>query len=288
VANLKEIRRRIRSVKNTQQITKAMKMVAATKLRHAQEAILEARPYADAMADVLSAVAVRVGPEAHPLLEVRPENKVLLVVVAADKGLCGSFNANILRSATNFLEENRKKDLTVETAGRKVSDFFKRRAYELRKCHDSIFLRLEYSTADEMAEGFKAAFLEEGFDAVYLLYNEFKSVIQQKVRVRRLLPVARSDMGLEGPVEVVDYLYEPPPAELLRELLPRHVSTQVWRALLESNAAEQGARMTSMDSATKNAGEMIDSLTLKMNKIRQAAITTEILEVVSGAEALGG
>lgn len=287
MANLQALRSRIRSVKNTQQITKAMKMVAAAKLRRAQENILEARPYAEAMSDVLQTIATRVGPSAHPLLQERTENKVLLVVVTSDKGLCGSFNANILRQAMSFLKDNKDKDLTVETVGRKGSDFFKRRPYEVRNAYTDIFSKLEYAKADDLGDGFIKAFLEEGFDAVYLVYNQFKSVIQQTLTFQKLLPVPRADTGMDGPQLVVDYLYEPSPAELLQELLPKYVKGQIWRALLESNAAEMGARMTAMDSATRNAGDMIDRLTLTMNKIRQASITTEILEVVGGAEALG-
>ncbi len=279
---LVDIRRRIRSVKNTQQITKAMKMVSAAKLRRAQEAMFAARPYARKMVEVLESLASRAHPEAHPLLQERPGQRALLVVVTADKGLCGGFNANILRTATRFLEERRGRDVALELVGRKGRDFFRRRRMKIHAEHVGLFQPLQYAAAQRLAKSFMDGFTSGAFDHVYLLYNEFKSVIQQRVVVQRLLPLERPAQG-RGPA--TGYLYEPRPEAIFEELLPKHVETQVWRALLESAAAEHGARMAAMDAATSNAGDMIDRLTLYMNKVRQAAITKEIIEVVSGAGA---
>jgi F-type H+-transporting ATPase subunit gamma len=280
---LVDIRRRIRSVKNTQQITKAMKMVSAAKLRRAQEAMFAARPYARKMVEVLESLASRAHPEAHPLLQARPEHKVLLVVVTADKGLCGGFNANILRAATRFLEARREREVSLELVGRRGRDFFKRRRARIHAEHVGLLQPLQYAAAQRLAKSFMDAFTGGTFDHVYLLFNEFKSVIQQRVVVQRLLPLDRHDIHDRAPA--IGYLYEPRPEAIFEELLPKHVETQVWRALLESVAAEHGARMAAMDAATSNASDMIDSLTLYMNKVRQAAITKEIIEVVSGASA---
>jgi F-type H+-transporting ATPase subunit gamma len=280
---LVDIRRRIRSVKNTQQITKAMKMVSAAKLRRAQEAMFAARPYARKMVEVLESLASRAHPEAHPLLQERAEEKTLLVVVTADKGLCGGFNANILRTTTRVLEARRGRDVSLELVGRKGRDFFRRRRVKIHAEHVGLFQPLQYVHAQRLAKSFMDAFTSGTFDSVYLLYNEFKSVIQQRVVVQRLLPLDRQ--GIRDRAPAIGYLYEPEPAAIFEELLPKHVETQVWRALLESAAAEHGARMAAMDAATSNASDMIESLTLYMNKVRQAAITKEIIEVVSGAGA---
>ena len=280
---LVDIRRRIRSVKNTQQITKAMKMVSAAKLRRAQEAMFAARPYARKMVEVLESLASRAHPEAHPLLQARPEQKVLLVVVTADKGLCGGFNANILRAATRFLELRSGREVSLELVGRRGRDFFKRRRARIQGEHVGMFQPLQYAAAQRLAKSFMDAFTGGAFDHVYLLYNEFKSVIQQRVVVQRLLPLDRHDIRDRAPA--IGYLYEPRPEAIFEELLPKYVETQVWRALLESVAAEHGARMAAMDAATSNASDMIERLTLYMNKVRQAAITKEIIEVVSGASA---
>jgi F-type H+-transporting ATPase subunit gamma len=279
---LVDIRRRIRSVKNTQQITKAMKMVSAAKLRRAQEAIFAARPYARKMLEVLNSLASRADPEAHPLLKEREGNKVLLVVITADKGLCGGFNANITRAALHFLEEHKAKDLLVDLIGRKGREFFKRRSVKVHSERVGIFQALRYSVAKEMAQKLVSAYTGGEFDEIDLVYNEFKSVIQQKVVVERLLPIPKL-LSPDPVAPAIDYLYEPGPGILFADILPRHVETQIWRALLESAAAEHGARMAAMDAATNNAGEMIDNLTLYMNKVRQASITKEIIEVVSGA-----
>jgi F-type H+-transporting ATPase subunit gamma len=278
-----DIRRRIRSVKNTQQITKAMKMVSAAKLRRAQEAMFAARPYARKMLEVLNSLAARANPEAHPLLTPHGQERVLLVIVTADKGLCGGFNANIIRTATRFLEDDarRAQQLELELVGRKGRDFFRRRRYKVQGEHVGLFQALRYPTAQALARRLIDRYVQVEVDEIYLVYNEFKTVVQQKVVVERLLPITRLAFDPKEPAQ--DYLYEPGPARLFGEILPRHVEVQVWRALLESAAAEHGARMAAMDAATNNAGDMIDRLTLYMNKVRQAAITKEIIEVVSGA-----
>ncbi|MGE5126239.1 MAG: ATP synthase F1 subunit gamma [Betaproteobacteria bacterium] len=276
-----DIRRRIRSVKSTQQITKAMKMVSAAKLRRAQEAMFAARPYARKMMEVLNSLASRANPEAHPLLEDRGHGRVLLVVVTGDKGLCGAFNANIIRAAARFIAEQPEGGVELELVGRKGRDFFKRRAVKVRAEHVGVFAALRYQTARELAGELIDSFTRGEVDQVFLVYNEFKSVIQQRIVIDRLLPIERHALRPQQPA--LDHLYEPSPAAIFSQILPKHVEVQVWRALLESAAAEHGARMTAMDSATNNASEMIDRLTLYMNKVRQAAITKEIIEVVSGA-----
>ncbi len=278
-----DIRRRIRSVKNTQQITKALKMVSAAKLRRAQDAMFAARPYARKMMEVLNSLATRANPGAHPLLQVHEGKRVLLVVLTADKGLCGGFNANIIRAATRFLEERREKELGLELIGRKGRDFFKRRQYRVRSEHVGVFQRLSYAFAQKLARDLIDTYVANQIDEIHLLYNEFKSVIQQRIVVEQLLPIAK--LALSPTEPGLDYLYEPKPGVIFDEILPKHVEVQVWRALLESSAAEHGARMAAMDAASKNAGDTIDRLTLYMNKVRQAAITKEIIEVVSGAGA---
>jgi F-type H+-transporting ATPase subunit gamma len=283
---LVDIRRRIKSVKNTQQITKAMKMVSAAKLRRAQEAMFAARPFARRMLDVLSSMAARAKPDAHPLLAERAGNRVLVVVVTADKGLAGGFNANIIRAAVQFLEQRGESDIAVDVVGRRARDFFRRRHHHIRTERVGLFQALRYPVAQEIAQDLIKIYTAGEVDEIVLLYNEFKSVIQQKITVERLLPIPRlapRETQEQKPEPAFDYVYEPGPAEIFERILPRHVEVQVWRALLESQAAEHGARMAAMDSATRNAGEMISRLTLYMNKVRQAAITKEIIEVVSGA-----
>ena len=286
---LVDIRRRIRSVKNTQQITKAMKMVSAAKLRRAQDAMFAARPYARKMMEVLNSLATRAQPDAHPLLQVHDDEKVLLVVITADKGLCGGFNANIIRAAARFLEEQqhaeppRERRLELDLVGRKGRDFFRRRRYRVRSEHIGLFQLLQFPAAQRIAQSLIKSYVEREVDRIHIVYNEFKTVIAQKVVVEQLLPIRKLEFDpREAPL---DYLYEPSPGAIFDEILPKHVEIQVWRALLESAAAEHGARMAAMDAATNNAGEMIDRLTLYMNKVRQAAITKEIIEVVSGASA---
>jgi F-type H+-transporting ATPase subunit gamma len=282
--SLLDIRRRIRSVKNTQQLTKAMKTVSAAKLRRAQERVFSARPYAEQLKKVLGNLTSRLEDIVHPLLEVRPEGRILFVVVTADRGLCGAFNSNILRSASGFLREHVSQSVTLATAGRKGRDFFRRRGIAIRAEFVNIFSKLDYGNARDIAEMVIQAYSNAEVDAVYIIYNEFKSAIQQRVVIEKVLPLSRAELKETEPQ--LDYIFEEPPQEIFNRLLPRYVEVQVYRALLESAAAEHGARMASMDTASRNAGEMIDMLTLNMNRIRQAAITREIIEVVSGAGAL--
>jgi F-type H+-transporting ATPase subunit gamma len=284
--SLLDIRRRIRSVKNTQQLTKAMKTVSAAKLRRAQERVMSARPYADQLRNVLANLAGRVENIAHPLLEIRPEERTLVVIVTADRGLCGAFNTNLIRATQNFLRENAKKGhITLFPVGRKGRDFFRRREVSITSDYVNFFNKLDYGHAKDIAKTITDLYSEAKIDAVYIVYNEFKSAIQQRVSMEKLLPLGRADLGniQETPAE---YIFEQPPQQVFDRLLPRYVEIQVYRALLESAASEHGARMAAMDTASRNAGDMIESLTLNMNRVRQAAITREIIEVVSGAGAL--
>jgi F-type H+-transporting ATPase subunit gamma len=278
-----DIRRRIRSVKNTQQITKAMKMVSAAKLRRAQEAMFAARPFARKMLEVLNSLATRAHPDAHPLLRERPVQRVLLVVVTADKGLAGGFNANIIRAALRFLHSDdlAGKDVQLEMVGRKGRDFFRRRAWTIRAEEIGLFQSLQFPRAQVLAQRLIKSYVDEQVDQIWVAFNEFKTVVQQRIVVERVLPIQRLDLEPTEPAQ--DYIYEPDARAIFDDILPKHVEMQVWRALLESAAAEHGARMAAMDAASNNAGEMIDRLTLYMNKVRQAAITKEIIEVVSGA-----
>jgi F-type H+-transporting ATPase subunit gamma len=284
--SLLDIRRRIRSVKNTQQLTKAMKTVSAAKLRRAQERVMSARPYADQLRNVLANLAGRVENISHPLLEVRPEERTLVVIVTADRGLCGAFNTNLIRATQNFLRENAKKsEISLFPVGRKGRDFFRRREASITSDYVNFFNKLDYGHAKDIAKTIMDLYSESKIDAVYIVYNEFKSAIQQRVSMEKLLPLGRSDLGgaQNAPAE---YIFEQPPQQVFDRLLPRYVEIQVYRALLESAASEHGARMAAMDTASRNAGDMIESLTLNMNRVRQAAITREIIEVVSGAGAL--
>jgi F-type H+-transporting ATPase subunit gamma len=282
--SLLDIRRRIRSVKNTQQLTKAMKTVSAAKLRRAQERVFSARPYAEQLKKVLANLSARLEKVSHPLLEVRPEERILLMVVTADRGLCGAFNSNIIRTATTFIREHKDQKVSLAMVGRKGRDFFRRRNISIRSEFVNIFSKLNYGHARDISESIVQAYADSEVDAVYLIYNEFKSVIQQRVVVEKILPLSSKD--LQQPTAQLDYIFEQEPQEVFNRLLPRYVEVQIYRALLESAASEHGARMASMDTATRNASEMIDMLTLNMNRIRQAAITREIIEVVSGAGAL--
>jgi F-type H+-transporting ATPase subunit gamma len=294
MATLRDIRRRITSVKSTQQITRAMKLVAAAKLRRAQERILEARPYSYKMGEVLADLALRTPRELHPLLAKREPtnnavgNRKLLVVISGDRGLCGAFNSNIIRRSVEFLrahQDDPETALTLIVVGRKVRDFYRRRGQvAVRSEYAHFFDKLAYAHAAQIAQDFTRAYLTEEVDEVHLLYNEFKSVATQRVVVEQLLPV-RPAAAPEG-VPVGEFIFEPSPAAVLERLLPKHVEVQVYRALMESLAAEYGARMTAMENATKNASEMIDLLTLQFNKARQERITRELLEIVGGAEAL--
>jgi F-type H+-transporting ATPase subunit gamma len=292
--NLLDLRRRIKSVKNTQQITKAMKMVAAANLKRAQDRVVTARPFANKMTEVMAALASRIDENFHhPLLDAREDQRYLLVLVTADKGLCGAFNTNLIKAAQAFMRQHSDKQVELMPVGRKGRDFFKRRNFPIAAEYLGLTGkgRVELSEAQELAGDIIKRFTEdEELDKVFLIYNEFKSVLQQRVIIDELLPLARSNETETetSPAEVnlIDYVYEQPPADIFSVLLPRMVQSQVFRALLESVASEQGARMTAMDSASKNARELIDRLTLNMNRVRQAAITNEIIEIVSGAAAL--
>jgi F-type H+-transporting ATPase subunit gamma len=290
MANLLDLRRRIRSVKSTQQITKAMKMVAASRLRRSQERVIAARPYAAALEATLASIAARVPPKEdgsplHPLLAQREEKRIVLIVVSGDKGLCGGFNANVNRAVGAFLREAKERgveEVRLVTLGRKAVDFWKRRSFEILDARPGIFARFDYDTAAGIARKAAELFVSGEVDTVYVIYNEFRSVIAQVIRTKQLLPVALPE-GTSAPE--TDYLYEPSPEAILGRLVPRHLEFQAYRILLESNAAENAARMTAMDAASKNAGEIIDSLTLTYNRARQARITKELIEVVSGAAA---
>jgi F-type H+-transporting ATPase subunit gamma len=293
MANLLDIRRRIKSVKNTQQITKAMKMVSAAKLKRAQNRVVNARPFANKMTEVLGSLAAQIPEDFHhPLLDLRGDERYLLVLVTADKGLCGAFNTNLLKAAQVFLKENSDKKIELLTVGRKGRDFFRRRGEIVGEYVGLTGKgRVEFSEALDVASDVTSRFTEdEGLDKVFVIFAEFKSVLNQRIVVEQLLPISRSteteDADGKPAAEARDYIYEQPPAEIFSRLLPRLVETQIFRALLESIASEQGARMTAMDAASKNAGELISSLTLNMNRVRQAAITREIIEIVSGASAL--
>lgn len=291
--NLLDIRRRIKSVKNTQQITKAMKMVSAAKLRRAQDRVVTARPFANKMGEVLGELAKRTDEDFHhPLLDLRGDQRYLLVLITADKGLCGAFNTNLTKAAQQFMRDNADKQVELLAVGRKGRDFFRNRRAVIAAEYIGLTGkgRVEFSEALEVARSIIKLYTDDtGIDKVFLIYNEFKSVLSQRVVLEQLLPVARvkePEPETKTAVTLVDYIYEQPPAEMFSQLLPRLIETQIFRALLESIASEQGARMTAMDSASKNASELIDTLTLNMNRVRQAAITNEIIEVVSGAAAL--
>jgi F-type H+-transporting ATPase subunit gamma len=289
MASLRDIRTRIKSVKNTQKITGAMKLVAASKLRKAQDAITAARPYALEVDSALQRVAGNVledgGDSLHPLLTKRDAKKVLLVVLTSDRGLCGPFNSGIIRRADQFVAENSDKyeSIDVATLGRRGADHFAKSELNT-KDYPGIFAGLDFRQASDLAEEFSRDFVEGKYDAVFLLYNQFKSAINQEVTVQELLPVS-PDVSTD---ESADYIYEPSAEEVLASLVPRYVATLVWRALLESVASEHGARMTAMDSATKNAVEIADKLTLTYNRARQAAITQELMEIIGGAAAISG
>ena len=289
MATLRDIRRRIRSVESTQKITRAMKLVAAAKLRRAQERIVSARPYAVKMAELLSSLVRRAEGEAHPLLVRRPAARKRLVIITADKGLCGAFNSNILRASLAFLREQGETSVTLVVVGKKARDFYRRRQYEIKSEMLGFFDRLAYSHAQELAGGLMQEYLSGEVDEVHLIYNEFRSVAVQRVKREQLLPIESADAadGQGGPEGAAgDYIYEPSPEAILAALLPRHVTTQVYRALMESVAGEYGARMTAMEAATKNAKEMISVLSIQYNKARQERITKELLDIVGGAEAL--
>ncbi len=283
--SLIDIRRRIRTVRNTQQITKAMKMVSAAKLRRAQERVMLARPYAsilkNMLADVAMASAANEHVSQHPLLVVRPEQRVQLLLLTADRGLAGAFNSNLIRASQQFLSEHKDAQVELELLGRKGRDYYRRRNVAISGEHVGLFQKALYEDVAPIARKVIERYRAAEIDAVYILYNEFKSVVSQKVTVARVLPVELPEQAHE-----IDYIYEQPPERMLDPLLARYVEIALHHAVLESAAAEHGARMTAMDAATTNATEMIEKLTLYMNRVRQASITREIIEVVSGASAL--
>jgi F-type H+-transporting ATPase subunit gamma len=283
--NVRDIRHRIRSVKNTQQITRAMKMVASGRLRRAQASVFSARPFARRMLEMLTSVAARTDQSAHPLLAQRPVEKVLLVLITADRGLCGAFNANLLRAAEHYLVEHPGQSVSLLTVGRKGRDYFRRKPISKVGEYVGLFGKLRFSDTQPISKQIIDAYTSEEVDAVDFIYNEFKSLLVQRLTIERYLPIPPFEPPLPGQA-LIDYIYEQPPAEIFRDLLPRYVEIEVYRALLESQAAELSARMTAMDAATNNATELIDTLTLQMNRARQAAITKEIIEIVSGAAAL--
>jgi F-type H+-transporting ATPase subunit gamma len=300
MASLRDIRKRIRSVKNTRQITKAMKMVSAAKLRKAQDAIIAARPYARMLDQIISDLVLRTEGEelSHPLLAARPVKKVELVLLTSDRGLAGGFNSNIIRRASRFLYENSGLQVELATVGRKGHDFFRQRGQTIHKDFGYLYQRLDYPHASQVAQELSARFLAGEVDAVYVVYNEFLSAISQKVSLVQLLPLQALEVGVgtaaqagapaaptTGPT-LVDFKYEPGRQAVLDRLVPQAVSIKLYRALLESVASEHGARMSAMDNATSNASDMIASLSLTYNRTRQAVITKELMEIVSGAEAL--
>jgi F-type H+-transporting ATPase subunit gamma len=301
MATLLDFRRRIRSVKSSQQITRAMKFVAAARLRRAQEAALAARPYAQELARLLRSVMSRIQDVHHPLMEKREEKNVLAIVLSGERGLAGAFNANILRKASEFFRANRGKKVVTIPVGKKGRDSLKKAGFQFAGEFVNVLARVEFKTAKEVANLATDLYAKGEIDAVYIIFSEFKSVMTANLVVEKLLPIEKV---VEAPVSKedfraqddqvgqkrgeqnnaqIDYIYEQPPERLLSKLLPKYVQTQVLRAMLESSAAEYAARMTAMEAATKNAGEVIEALTLHMNKVRQAAITTEIIEIVSGA-----
>ncbi len=287
MASLKVIRKRISSVKSTQQITKAMKMVAAAKLRRAQEAATEARPYATKLGDMLRAVAARVDAGSHPLLATRPETaRIDLILVTSDRGLCGGYNSNLIRRTEAFLAEHAGQPVRLTLVGRKGTDYFRRRSVEIHEQHVNLLGGPNHALAASLGARVAQDFVSGETDAVYLIYSQFRSALSQVPTVEQLLPVV-TDLGAAD-ANQVDYIYEPDATTLLDRLLHQYITTLLARAFLESIASEHGARMTAMDSATSNAADMIDRLTLEMNRARQAAITKELMEIVSGAEALKG
>jgi len=286
VATLRTIRRRIASVKSTQQITKAMKMVAAARLRKAQERMLRARPYAKSLDELLGHVAAKVDPSLHPLLQVREPKRVAFVVVTGDRGLCGSFNANIIRRGANEMNASRQSNLEIEliTVGKKGFEHFNRRHYPIIEKYINFFDKLDFSHAQDIAALIKEKYIDGQFDRIYLVYNEFKSAIQQNIIVQQLLPIVPRPPQDEK--YAADYIFEPSPIKLLDKLCPLYLNIEIWHALLESFAAEMGARMAAMGAASDNAKELIIQLTLYYNKVRQASITRELMDIVGGAEAL--
>ena len=285
MASLKDIKRRIKSVKNTRQITKAMKMVSAAKLKKAQDEIVAARPYAEKMLELIASLASKASSDSHPLLENRGGNRVGLLIFTSDRGLCGSFNSQILRNAERFLNERGAVEASVYVVGKRGGEYFKRRGLKIINSKNMGSGRPQYGSAVEIANDIIGAYMRGELDEVQIIFSEFKSALTQRPVVQKLLPITAPEKD-EKAAEEGDYLYEPAEGAVLAALLPKYVEVQAFRALLETSASEHGARMTSMDSATKNAGQMISGLTLVYNRLRQAAITKELMEIIGGAEAL--
>jgi F-type H+-transporting ATPase subunit gamma len=285
MASLRDIRKRIASVKNTQKITNAMKMVAAAKLRRAEEAIKAARPFADKMREVLMSLAARTKAGVHPMLETKPVTKALLILVTADRGLCGGFNSSLQRRSEAFIKEMKAKNIQVDmiTVGRKGNDYFRRRQVHIVQAFSNVMNKVDFELAGNVVDAVTEKFVAGEYQEVYVLFNSFRSAVTQVGTLRKLLPVAPEEDKRRR-----EYLYEPSEEELLEALVPRYVQVQVFTGLLDSVASEHGARMTAMEAATSNADEMIHKLTLKANRMRQESITTELMEIVSGAEALKG
>lgn len=284
---LRDIKRRIKAVQSTRQITKAMKMVAAAKFRKAQQRMFEMRPYADRMSDVLSSLANSAEGETHPLLVVRPRKSVEVLVITSDRGLCGAFNSNILKAAVNHISQRKKEEFVVSicSVGKKARDYFKRRNIEQRRAWTGFSGKISYTNAQEIANEIIDIYTNETVDEIILIYNEFKSVVAQKVIITRLLPMAPIE-SKEETLPVFNFIYEPSKQEIFSRLLPKNVEIQIFRALLESQASEEAARMSAMENATRSANDMIDGLTLQFNKARQASITKELMDIVGGVEAL--
>jgi len=293
MATLLDFRRRIRSVKNTQQITRAMKFVAAARLRRAQEAAIAARPYANELSRLLRSIMARIDEPKHPLLAKRPEERILAVVLSGERGLAGAFNTNILRKAHEFLRARRDKKLSIVPVGKKGRDSLKRAGFQFAAEYVNVLAKVEFTTARDIAGLVSALYIKDEIDAVYLIFSEFKTVMTANLKIEKLLPVepeqgrdadeGKGEKESRQPESQIDYIYEQPVEKLLAALLPKYIEVQVLRTMLESSAAEYAARMAAMESATRNAGEVIQALTLHMNKVRQAAITKEIIEIVSGA-----
>jgi F-type H+-transporting ATPase subunit gamma len=295
VATLREIRRRVTSVKSTQKITKAMKMVAAAKLRRAQDGLISVRPYARKIQELLRRLVSKVDPSLHPLLKERDVKRVLIVVVSGDRGMCGAFNGNVIKAAIDHMNVNyspllkEPNGVSIVTVGKKASDFFSKRRYSILAKHTGIFANLRYGNARTIMQQIVDDYLKGEYDKVEVIYNEFKSVIQQRIVTEQILPILPEQIQKSkdlASLAQVDYIYEPSSGDIINEILPKHLNFQMWRVLLESSTAEEGARMTAMNNATENAKELIRDLTLSYNKARQASITKELLEIVSGAEAL--
>jgi F-type H+-transporting ATPase subunit gamma len=292
MASLKEVRNRITSVNSTMQITKAMKMVAAAKLRRAQDRIIQMRPYAKKLNELIAQVSqgTEVG-ASSPYTQVREVKNVLIVMVTSDRGLCGAFNTNVIKAAVAFINENysvqlEKGNISVLSLGKKGSEAFSRRGIKVDNEFTDIFQRLSFDTAKEAAEKVMAAFAEGTYDEVVLVYNEFKNVATQIIRTEKILPLVSEES--EEKTSNTDYIFEPSEEEIILELIPKAIKLSVFKAVLDSNASEHGARMTAMDKATENGGELLKALKIEYNRSRQAAITKEILEIVGGAEALKG